>query len=83
MSALWLCVAVARRGMSGHHRPADWKPNSQIAKEHMAPMDFLPVPSGSWQEANAKLQSRFNMQLGASVAACIAVFGYVSKMSLY
>ena len=63
--------------MSGHHRPADWKPNSQIAREHLAHMDFLPVPSGSWTEANAKLQGRFNMQLLASIGACVVVYGYI------
>lgn len=41
-------------------------------------MNELPVPQGSWQDANSARQKRYNLQLLAGIASIVATVGYVS-----
>jgi len=59
--------------MGGHV----WKPNSQIARETKAHMDFYPVPSGSWQEYHDKMNRKWNIQLAVSTLIFVATYGYI------
>merc|ERR1711976_341638 len=64
---------VPARNMGGHV----WKPNSQVARESKAHMDFYPVPSGSWQEYHNKMNRKWNIQLAVSTALFAATWGYI------
>merc|ERR1712029_253452 len=64
-------VAKQSRSMAGFVM----KPNAEIVKQQVSGMDYLPKPSGSWKEFNAKTQSRFNMYLAASAIAAFVSIG--------
>merc|ERR1712111_206999 len=64
-------VAKQSRSMGGFVM----KPNAEIVKQQVSGMDYLPKPSGSWKEFNAKTQSRFNMYLATSAIAAFVSIG--------
>ncbi|CAK9830675.1 hypothetical protein ANTRET_LOCUS7804 [Anthophora retusa] len=62
----------ARTGARSYHVPDAVKPPS---------MDELPIPCGSWQEANKKAQAKYNLQLVAGIAILVGtiVVGRLNK----
>lgn len=72
---------VVRR-MGGHGPPAHWKSIKQVCIDGKAHMDFLPVPSGSWQAGYAAKQKKMNTWLGASIVSFFITY-YVVYQHTY
>lgn len=49
-----------------HGTPSHWKTDKQIDEEHLATMNHLPVPQGSWQETYRENQKKYNVLLAIS-----------------
>ncbi len=64
----------------GYHVEA--KTPLEIAKEHKATLNDLPVPAGSFKEYHAKRNTMFNMQLGGALLLSIGTLLYVSASVL-
>jgi len=68
---------VAVRCMSGDahgYHDDHGKSAVQIARDHRATLNDLPVPSGSWQEHHNKRNTSYNLLLAAGVISLVATF---------
>lgn len=66
---VFFVLVVAVRNSSAYKPPANWKP------QHY---DELPLPQGSWQQANDMKQKRYNLHLLVGTSFFLLTVFYVS-----
>jgi len=64
----------------GHHGHMSNVERAMFSKTHM---NFHPVPQGSWQEYHDKRNTRWNIQLAASIAFLIVTFVAMKQVGMF
>jgi len=69
-----MAIRASSTAPTHHHQPSD----IELAKEHQATLNSLPIPAGSWQEQYDKRNSTWNIFLAVSfVVFAGTVYTYI------
>ena len=66
-SRLCNILLIQSRGL-GSKKVVEWQSDKDLAFSNQTHMNFLPVPSGSWEENHQKKRTRGRLLLGSSLA---------------